>query len=434
MNGVTTYSSCKSCCENRGTLTSCPTGYRCEYEACTNKYYKVDGCQSGYDWNATTQTCTSQCAASYKYDENNCPSASYFHCNSSTCGGKYTDCKTFVFANGAQTYTHVTGTYAASRNLCPGIKDFVQMIDPSDGSIDEVAMYNGDVVTSHGLNLCVDADQACYDLMNEIRNAKNGDSISVSQDMYCGNLAVFNNSRSNTITILGNNHTLTLKPSFRNIFYTPFKIENLNINLEVPHGILPGYHYHGGCDTLDFSSNIFYCGAGGSCSLYGNSKITVLGAGRGIVGAANLNLYGNMTVTCSGSCDVGDINVKNGGVLNLGALARGVNGDIFLYEGAVLNIKNYPKQYSNAPSVPVIYAAGENPVVNLCNWPGNDLPNQIRLGWQSRPGYNRFNGFRNITFNSNNSVAFNNRYNAPSGWEKYVILNTDSSVCSMMNF
>lgn len=46
------------------------------------------------------------------------------------------------------------------------------MIDPSDGSIDEVAMYNGDVVTSHGLNLCVDADQACYDLMNEIRNAK----------------------------------------------------------------------------------------------------------------------------------------------------------------------------------------------------------------------------------------------------------------------
>lgn len=75
--------------------------------------------------------------------------------------------------------------------------------------------------------------------------------------MYCGNLAVFNNSRSNTITILGNNHTLTLKPSFTNIFYTPFKIENLNINLEVPYGILPGYHYHGGCDTLDYSSNIF---------------------------------------------------------------------------------------------------------------------------------------------------------------------------------
>lgn len=202
----------------------------------------------------------------------------------------------------------------------------------------------------------------------------------------------------------------------------------------MPYGILSGYHYHGGCDTLDYSSNIFYCGAGGSCSLYGNSKITVSGAGRGIVGAANLNLYGNMTVTCSGSCGVGDINVKNGGVLNLGALARGVNGDIFLYEGAVLNIKNYPRQYSNSYTLPVIYAAGENPVVNLCNWPGNDWPNQIHLGWQSRPGYNRFNGFRNITFNSNNSVAFDNRYNAPSGWEKYVILNTDSSICSMMNF
>ena len=89
VNGVTTYSSCKSCCENRGTLTSCPTGYRCEYEACTNKYYKVDGCQSGYDWNATTQNCTSQCAASYKYD---CTGSNQTKPSSESCDGKYTSC------------------------------------------------------------------------------------------------------------------------------------------------------------------------------------------------------------------------------------------------------------------------------------------------------------------------------------------------------
>ena len=47
-------------CPNQGTLDSCPSPYTCTLEKCSNKYYK-SGCQSGYDWNASSKTCTKQC-------------------------------------------------------------------------------------------------------------------------------------------------------------------------------------------------------------------------------------------------------------------------------------------------------------------------------------------------------------------------------------
>ena len=83
---VTKYDNCKPC-PNLGTLTSCPSPYTCTYEECSNRYYK-SGCQSGYDWNASSQTCTAQCDSSYKYTctgANESPSGT-------ACNGKYQSC------------------------------------------------------------------------------------------------------------------------------------------------------------------------------------------------------------------------------------------------------------------------------------------------------------------------------------------------------
>ena len=49
---VTKYAVCKTCCENRCTLASCPENHDCEYEECSGKYCD-NGCSSGY-----TDMCT----------------------------------------------------------------------------------------------------------------------------------------------------------------------------------------------------------------------------------------------------------------------------------------------------------------------------------------------------------------------------------------
>ena len=82
------YDNCKPC-PNLGTLSSCPSPFTCTYEACSNRYYK-SGCQSGYDWNASAQTCTPQCSSSYKYT---CTGTGYSGGSGTACGGKYTSCK-----------------------------------------------------------------------------------------------------------------------------------------------------------------------------------------------------------------------------------------------------------------------------------------------------------------------------------------------------
>ena len=81
------YDNCKPC-PNLGTLSSCPSPYTCTYEACSNRYYK-SGCQSGYDWNASSKTCTAQCASSYRYT---CSGTGYAGGVGTACNGKYTSC------------------------------------------------------------------------------------------------------------------------------------------------------------------------------------------------------------------------------------------------------------------------------------------------------------------------------------------------------
>ena len=89
LSGSTTkYSNCKPC-PNKGTLTSCPSPYTCTLEACSNRYYK-SGCQSGYTWNSSKQTCTAQCSSSYKYT---CSGTGYAGGSGTACGGKYTSCR-----------------------------------------------------------------------------------------------------------------------------------------------------------------------------------------------------------------------------------------------------------------------------------------------------------------------------------------------------
>ena len=72
-------------CPNLGSLTSCPAPFTCTYEECSNRYYK-SGCQSGYDWNASSQTCT--CDSSYKYA---CTGTDQKG-SGQACDGKYKSC------------------------------------------------------------------------------------------------------------------------------------------------------------------------------------------------------------------------------------------------------------------------------------------------------------------------------------------------------
>ena len=97
---VTKYDNCNPC-PNQGKLTSCPTGYKCEYEDCSNKYYKVDGCQSGYDWNAAAKTCTEHC--DYKCSLNSCPANA--DCDYEACSGKYC-------------FNYCKGTYEEQNGKC----------------------------------------------------------------------------------------------------------------------------------------------------------------------------------------------------------------------------------------------------------------------------------------------------------------------------
>ena len=81
------YDNCKPC-PNLGILSSCPSPFTCTYEECSNRYYK-SGCQSGYDWNATAQTCTPQCSSGYRYT---CTGTGYSGGSGTACNGRYTDC------------------------------------------------------------------------------------------------------------------------------------------------------------------------------------------------------------------------------------------------------------------------------------------------------------------------------------------------------
>ena len=88
LSGSTTkYDNCKPC-PNKGTLTSCPSPFTCTYEECSGLWYKT-GCQPGYDWNTSSQTCTQQCSPNYQYT---CTGTGYAGGSGTACNGKYTSC------------------------------------------------------------------------------------------------------------------------------------------------------------------------------------------------------------------------------------------------------------------------------------------------------------------------------------------------------
>ena len=58
---VTKYQTCKTCCEYKCSEASCPDGYICEIETCSNKYCII-GCKSGYgDLNTYWSDCLLGC-------------------------------------------------------------------------------------------------------------------------------------------------------------------------------------------------------------------------------------------------------------------------------------------------------------------------------------------------------------------------------------
>ena len=74
---ATKYQVCKPCCENRCSQTSCPAGYLCELETCSNKYCII-GCAVNYtDW--CTQPVTDCGALGYTKTADQCPDG-YLKC------------------------------------------------------------------------------------------------------------------------------------------------------------------------------------------------------------------------------------------------------------------------------------------------------------------------------------------------------------------
>ena len=136
LSGTTTkYDNCKPC-PNLGSLTSCPAPFTCTYEECSNRYYK-SGCQSDYDWNASSQTCTVQCPNNYQYTctPNSDP---YLQGGSGeACNGKYTTCSctSGYYWNGTKCATCVNKLedgWTYNGDSCPyGYLTYESINDPS---------------------------------------------------------------------------------------------------------------------------------------------------------------------------------------------------------------------------------------------------------------------------------------------------------------
>ena len=82
---VIKYSACVPC-ENKGTLTSCPTGANCTKEECSNLYY-ITSCKTNYT--LTNGTCVSKCAGYYSCG------GSWQLCEGRTCPTDSSLCSTY---------------------------------------------------------------------------------------------------------------------------------------------------------------------------------------------------------------------------------------------------------------------------------------------------------------------------------------------------
>ena len=112
LSGTTTmYDNCKPC-PNRGTLNRCPEHYICTYEECSNKYYPT-GCESGYEWNSKTQTCTEECDSSYKYACDGSAETGY----GEACNGLYKSCSC---TENCYTWSSSSGCYNSYQYTCSG--------------------------------------------------------------------------------------------------------------------------------------------------------------------------------------------------------------------------------------------------------------------------------------------------------------------------
>ncbi|MDO5387263.1 MAG: hypothetical protein Q4F75_08375, partial [Pseudomonadota bacterium] len=393
---------CLKSCANECTLSSCASPYTCRYEDCSGKYCKT-GCVSGYDWNEAAQTCTSQCAASYKYDESNCPSASYYHCDTSTCGGKYKDCKPVLYSDDAEIFTVDGFTFAKTADLCPR-KEFAQNgwnnLSKTYGTI-----VNGDYKYNH-LYECKDqnVDDACYNLFEQVRDAAANSTVNVTQDMFCGNLTLLKGVGKNNVTINGNGHTLTFEKLDGRDFYSAVNVNNLNIISK---------------DRLTSENKVFFDACSGDAfhvvfsSEADIQDVTVTAYYLGRVKASGTVTYIKSSGYSGGRVNRYEITAQPASAVNV---KNADYGKVTLMDNAVLSIKS-------GRDIPV-HINGENTAVNLCDYNGDKL----NMSWE---GY----VCKNVTVNSNKEIDVT--WALSSNNEKclsYVTVNVDSSLCGKMNF
>ena len=114
-----TYSSCKPC-PNRGNLDKCPENYICEYEDCSDKYYKI-GCVDGYIWDENTLTCTPECDP----NDRSCQCPGKVYCDPETKVGTGDVCTTAdgtAFYDGCLVketcFAEDTGLYQNEKGTC----------------------------------------------------------------------------------------------------------------------------------------------------------------------------------------------------------------------------------------------------------------------------------------------------------------------------
>ena len=368
----TLYDNCKSC-PYECSLSSCPDNYTCTKEECSGMYCK-SGCQSGYDWDAATQTCTEQCAykctldscpsgfvcekeecsgkyckigcavssnwysestgeccaSAYQYDEANCPFDSNYHCSMNTCGGKYADCKVKTTTDTVES----EGVYfATSKEYCPGIKDFTaSYLYPDLGSIKRgycllENINNGQIMVEGGclkgekvFYQCVDADEDCYNFYNQVRNAHDGEIININKDMYCGNLTIFTPAQN--VVINGNGHTLSFEKKRLSLGYNDFWVHN-NSNLALKNLKIDSFLNY----DLDSLSNRF-------C--------------EGITLNENLQIFGSST----GGIDLDNVSV------NAGRETRGRSLGIAVISGPVILGEEIYGDYNNSTYYKVIMNGG----------------------------------------------------------------------------
>ncbi len=112
---VIKYSACVPC-ENKGTLSSCPTGANCTKEECSNLYY-ITSCKTNY----TLSNGSCVCSSSFKYT---CKGTGYSGGSGTACGGKYKSCscKSGYSWNGSSCIASCSGYYSCGGTwqLCEG--------------------------------------------------------------------------------------------------------------------------------------------------------------------------------------------------------------------------------------------------------------------------------------------------------------------------